>query len=541
MKLNFKHILSLSIFILCTGCKKDEEISKVPAVIVPPANLIYDATKITGVLKDMTDIPLGVAISYDLMKNDPTYATIARSEFDNVTFEYQMKHGAMVRNDGTIDFSGTDELVNLSGGKVYGHVLAWHLNNNAIFLRSQIEGKSTAVGENLIKNGDFEQGMGNVFTGWANLVGGTAAGTYSEELSDLNSKTNNTRALKVNVTKLGANPWEMQAIGNSFTAIQGKKYQISASIKSLNGNGRLKLIIQNKNYLENQIIFTDKNWKEYKWITAIDETNPQFKMFFNGEGSYLLDNVKIEEVQVSTLPKAEAAEKVDFVLRTWVKSMVDHYKGKVKAWDAVNEVYTDGNPVVRRGNSEGDAFFWAEYLGRGFVEKTFRYAKESCSDCQLFLNDYNLESNKAKLDSVVALAKELKAKNAGISGIGTQMHININTSYLEIDEMFKKLAETGLQIKVTELDVRINPSDSPSFFASAELLQRQAAMYARVINSYKKYVPVNQQFGITFWNMTDNDSWIPSYFKVIDYPTIWDKNYIKKPAYAGVATSLSAK
>jgi endo-1,4-beta-xylanase len=83
----------------------------------------YHGAKFTSPINNLTDIPMGISISYDLMKNDPTYTDIVKSEFDNVTFEYQMKQGAMVRNDGSIDFTNTYELVNLIGGNVYGHVL----------------------------------------------------------------------------------------------------------------------------------------------------------------------------------------------------------------------------------------------------------------------------------------------------------------------------------------------------------------------------------------------------------------------------------
>src|SRR6187551_2076356 len=93
----------------------------------------------TTTLKQMASYPVGVAISYDLMKGNASYSSLVKKEFDRVTFEYQMKHGANVRNDGSYDFSRADELVSLvrAGGlDVYGHTLVWHQNNNGTYLRS---------------------------------------------------------------------------------------------------------------------------------------------------------------------------------------------------------------------------------------------------------------------------------------------------------------------------------------------------------------------------------------------------------------------
>ena len=126
----------------------------------------YDPSTVTGFLKDASDITLGVAISYEeYIRNGSNYASIIKSEFDNVTFGYQMKHGAIVKNNGTLDFTRCDELVNLVGMPIFGHVLAWHQNNNGDYLRSLATGSASSSNAlNLINNGDFEQGTGNTFT-----------------------------------------------------------------------------------------------------------------------------------------------------------------------------------------------------------------------------------------------------------------------------------------------------------------------------------------------------------------------------------------
>src|SRR6185503_15445923 len=109
----------LLIFIsgLISCSKKNDSTSPPTPPVVPPD---------TTTLKQMASYPVGVAINYDLMKGNASYSSLVKKEFDRVTFEYQMKHGANVRNDGSYDFSRADELVNIAqaaGLEVYGHTL----------------------------------------------------------------------------------------------------------------------------------------------------------------------------------------------------------------------------------------------------------------------------------------------------------------------------------------------------------------------------------------------------------------------------------
>ncbi|UOQ75040.1 endo-1,4-beta-xylanase [Hymenobacter cellulosilyticus] len=40
-----------------------------------------------------------------------------------------------------------------------------------------------------------------------------------------------------------------------------------------------------------------------------------------------------------------------------------------------------------------------------------------------------------------------------------------------------------------------------------------------------------QQYGITFWGVSDQNSWLRSYYQRADYPLLFDDNYQPKPAY----------
>jgi len=239
------------------------------------------------------------------------------------------------------------------------------------------------------------------------------------------------------------------------------------------------------------------------------------------------------------LPAAQAAINIDSTMSRFIRNMVTHYSGKVKAWDVVNEAINDGTGTIRTsGAITSDAFYWAQYLGRDFALKAFNYAKAADPSALLFINDYNLESDNRKLDSLLAFVNELKGKGARIDGIGTQMHIGINTSKTAIDNMFVKLAATGLKIRVSELDVRVNPNNLTGFSASTQNLTDQAAMYRYVAESFIRNVPAAQRYDFTIWGVADSDSWIVTALHKEDFPLLFDGSYAKKPAYSSLLQGL---
>jgi endo-1,4-beta-xylanase len=135
------------------------------------------------------------------------------------------------------------------------------------------------------------------------------------------------------------------------------------------------------------------------------------------------------------------------------------------------------------------------------------------------------------------MANELKTQLVPIHGLATQMHISINTSNTGIDNMFIKMAATGLKIHVSELDIRINPNNASPFIVTDDLLNQQAQKYKYVAESYNRNVPASQRYGITVWNLTDADSWIVVSGKN-DYPTLFTSGFAKKPAYTSFKQGL---
>ncbi len=144
---------------------------------------------------------------------------------------------------------------------------------------------STVFSQSVILNGSFEQD----FTNWLNLTGtGTAAFTIS------NDKTDGNQSMKVEVTSLGTNPWDIQSINSGWNANRGKEYKITLQAKAALAGASIKLVNQDTSYNEQTLTLTT-DWKEYTWIYTPVESSLQFKIQYPQLGTFYVDNIKIIE------------------------------------------------------------------------------------------------------------------------------------------------------------------------------------------------------------------------------------------------------
>lgn len=529
----------LLVFIFACSCKKE---------MYNGANSTLDNTfsDTTGTLKSATSIPIGMAIDYDFIANTYGDRNIVIREAGTVTFGYTMKHGAIVKADGTLDFTRADALLSNAsnaGLQVYGHTLVWHQNQNGTYLRSLIPGSAGNTIPNLLLNGDFELGSGNTFTNWSAYNGGTSF-SETKVAAEVHGGV---RALKVvNPADNPGAQYKVQLASDLFNTTVGKLYIVSFWIRSASAGGSIRLSTQpSAQYQGDQA--TNTSWTQISWsITAKDAQTRVLLDIGLKANTYFIDDMTVTDASLATpLPAGEVALKVDNAMKTFIQGMVGHFKDKVHAWDVVNEP-VDDNGKLRVGpyasKEAADIFYWGEYLGRGYIAKAFTYASQADPTALLFINDYNLENGPGKVDSLLKIVAELKAANIPIHGIGTQMHSSINSSYNDIDNMFKKLAATGLQIRISELDVKLNPSNKAIDPASSPTLQiLQASMYNYIIGSYLKNVPAAQRYGITIWGQMDKNSWIVTQQKLNDAPLLFDNNGKKKPAYGGLIQALKGK
>ena len=535
-------LIALTAVVLLSSCsKKSDNSTPTPTPTPTPT----DTSTLKG---SATGMFFGMAVTYNTMNTNAAYASTAKSQASQVTFGNEMKYGSIVQNDGTLNFSTADALYTLCtnyGLQVFGHNLCWYTQQNTNYLNTLTTGTTTS-NVNLALNGSFESGLS---TNWFTQVSSTAP-TAATITLDNTTAQDGTNSMKVVVTTPGPNTYSIQAVNDAFAgaAAAGQTYKVSFWAK---GAGSVILVLQGTQYEGATTFTTTSTWAQYSTTVTLPatETAPQVRFNFSAAGTYNIDNITVNSTTPVALTQAQKAANVDAAFNNYITGMCTHYAGKVKAWDVVNEIMNDGASGLRTSSNTnsgvaaagtGGVFYWTDYLGRNTALKAFNYAHAADPNALLFINDYNLEYNSVKLDSLIALVKEIQTKGGHIDGIGTQMHININTATSGIDAAFIKLAATGLKIRISELDIAINTSKVAGFVANSTQLTQQATLYHYVVASYKANIPKAQQYGITVWGVADTDSWINTTASP-DAPLLFDGNYAKKAAFTSVIQALKGQ
>lgn len=126
-----------------------------------------------------------------------------------------------------------------------------------------------------------------------------------------------------------------------------------------------------------------------------------------------------------------------------IKEIVTYTKGKVVAWDVLNEMA-----------HEKDYF---EVMPRSTVADWFKLAKRTDPNAQLFINEYgmlNSISSTQMINTYLELIDELKGYGAPIDAMGVQGHVGTQPRdpALVISDL-DLLAKAGIPIQITEFDV----------------------------------------------------------------------------------------
>ncbi|MDI9365022.1 MAG: endo-1,4-beta-xylanase [Flavobacterium sp.] len=529
-----------------TACKKDSYDS---GLITPtPPTPIPTPTSVP--FKSVATFPIAIAASNGAFTSNALSAEIIRRDFNGITFENEMKNNALINGSGVFNYVTADAMVaaaQTDNIQVHGHVLAWHAQTQGGLYRSILEPEipSSISGLNLILNPGFENGNATSFTNFSVLNSGNPIGSATITVgSGASEVRSGTRSMKVvNPTAYGSEQWRVQIACDPVTLVIGKQYQVSFWIKAATANGSVRLSTSPAAlYQADQTIGTA--WQQVIWVITATATDTRITFDIGrNSNTYFVDDVAVNAISPASYPAVNYS-KVDSVLRHNITQIATRYKGKVRGWDVINEMFADGPAGSLRSNrntanaTNNDVFVWTEYLGRDFGVNAFKYAEQADPTAKLFINDYGLESSTAKLDSLISYVAEIKARGAKVDGIGTQMHININNNKDLIDAHFKKLAATGLLVHLSELDIGVNTSNATTLSFTDALETAQADMYNYAVLSYMRNVPKAQRYGVTIWGVLDNQSW--RYSNGADYPLIYNPSGIKKKAYEAVLNALKS-
>lgn len=229
-----------------------------------------------------------------------------------------------------------------------------------------------------------------------------------------------------------------------------------------------------------------------------------------------------------------------------IRTLVGRYKGKVTAWDVVNEA-VDEDKGWRKSP-------WYNIIGPEFMEKAFHMAHEVDGGARLLYNDYNMHNPK-KAQFVAEFVRDFKKRGVPINGVGMQGHLGLD--YCSIEELEASIllfAGAGVRVHITELDVDVLPRKEQT--STAEVSTRYE--YADALNPWPKGLPEEMENRlakryeelfrlflkhrdkidrVTTWGTSDDESW-KNNFPIpgrTNYPLLFDRQKRRKAAYQAVA------
>lgn len=228
-----------------------------------------------------------------------------------------------------------------------------------------------------------------------------------------------------------------------------------------------------------------------------------------------------------------------------INTVVSRYKGKIDAWDVVNEAFNEN------GSLRPSVF--KKQMGENYIEDVFKLAETADPDADLIYNDYNLYKP-AKRAGVLKMVKKLQENGTKINAIGVQAHWRLNSpSLMEIEQIILDISDLGVEVMFTELDVTVLPN--PWELVGAEVTQNfskfegdpkmdpypkalpksvEKQLAKRYEDIFKLFIKHQDKISrVTFWGVMDKHSWLNDWpiKGRTNYPLLFDRNYQPKKAY----------
>jgi endo-1,4-beta-xylanase len=211
------------------------------------------------------------------------------------------------------------------------------------------------------------------------------------------------------------------------------------------------------------------------------------------------------------------------ILRQHIFTEAGHFRGRIWAWDVVNEAFNDDGTLRDT--------LWLQVIGPDYIADAFRWAHQADPKAILFYNDYNVEGVNAKSDAVYELVRRLRGEGVPISGFGAQGHLGTQYGLPgEVLQNLRRFGDLGLATAITEADVRsVLPVDGTKLAAQSAgySLLMESCLLERSCVSY------------TVWGFTDRYQWVPQTFPGQGSAALYDENYTPKPAYDALRRDLA--
>ena len=345
-----------------------------------------------------------------------------------------------------------------------------------------------------------------------------------------------------------------------YTGVSVNQWQVKAD----NGEGRKFDVtghISNDQTADWPLIVNNFNWVVAENCMKCEVIHPQEGVYDFTLADQFVDKAKAAGLKVQghcliwhsqCAPWFHFDEKGNLVspevlkkrMREHIYTIVSHFKGRVDAWDVVNEAFEDD------GSPRQSLFY--KILGTDYIPLAFQYAHEADPSIQLFYNDFSM--NKAtKVEGVARFFRPLIQQGLPITAIGMQGHMiledNVDNSVIkQYEHSINTIAALGVPTFFSELDLSVLPN--PYGFSGANISdaftyrpemdpykegltkEQEAKIEQFWVDFYKMLIPHHKDIlRVNFWCLNDADSWRND-FPIkgrTDYATLLDRQNQMKP------------
>lgn len=188
-------------------------------------------------------------------------------------------------------------------------------------------------------------------------------------------------------------------------------------------------------------------------------------------------------------------------MHSYITTVVTRYKDIVRVWDVVNEPFG----YDRKDGEFKDCDFY-QICGEEYITKAFEFAHEADPTAKLCLNECKVVNNNVKQKYLLKYLKKWLDEGVPISAVGIQGHwdtFEINESPRRLQNVIDKLYALGVDIQITEVDMKIAASKKDFFETvpkNTELIQTRK--YSRMFEVLRKNA--DKISSVTFWGINDN-------------------------------------
>lgn len=326
--------------------------------------------------------------------------------------------------------------------------------------------------------------------------------------------------------------------------------------RQINGRDSMAMLLAEKHFssitLEN-----DMKWERiHPEPGRYDfETADRFVEFGERNGMFIVGHTLVWHYQ--TPPWVFRDESGELTVRdTLLARMRDHiftvmgrYKGRVQAWDVVNEALGDDGRIRQD--------LWTKIIGEDFVQKAFEYAREADPEAILIYNDFSM-THPVKREGVIRMVRELGEQGVKVDAIGIQGHYGLDYPDLgDLETSILAYAEVVPSVMITELDVDVLPRPGRRQGAdinySEEFQEKynpyteslpdsmQEALASRYAELFSLFAGHSDKISrVTLWGVHDSQSWKNNWpiRGRTNYPLLFDRQYQPKPALHAVIQAL---